>query len=436
MNTLLPKGITQRQNKDGTVVYRVDTCINGKRIKSPKGTLEYAIKELEKYDGLRKPKQSKNQFTKIENDIKVSELIENFKAVSNKYGENTFPNYLSQIRCWFRGKEDSRLSEVADYISSHKMSRNTMPALCALLKFAKQKKYPLTFDLETMESIATQTVSNKSKVNFLTAKQAAILFKYLEQEQVSDPTLITLKRMIIIALYDGLRVGEVLGLRKKNVDFEKNTLHVCSTKFAAVPNKFKDGTKQGVGKTRVIPMSKHVADVFREIFSENPNMNSEDLFFTYTHGWVCTKIKELHDATFKDVYTGEIVPVLNKEYTFHTFRHTFATLYFKCFGADSDKVLYRLMLHLGHSSLDMVLKYVHLYETYNNKDLLENLTFTDSNKIEAHEKKEHKEKLNQILKPQTQVSSSVDVSSIDHLLASGFTHEQIVVMITNNKKSS
>jgi len=46
MNTPLPKGITQRQKKDGTVVYRVDTCVNGKRIKSPTGTLEYALKEF------------------------------------------------------------------------------------------------------------------------------------------------------------------------------------------------------------------------------------------------------------------------------------------------------------------------------------------------------------------------------------------------------
>ena len=66
---VIPKGITKRQNKDGTTLYRVDTCINGKRVKSPNGTLEYAIKELEKYSGLRKPKQAKNQHTKVDNDI-------------------------------------------------------------------------------------------------------------------------------------------------------------------------------------------------------------------------------------------------------------------------------------------------------------------------------------------------------------------------------
>lgn len=136
-----------------------------------------------------------------------------------------------------------------------------------------------------------------------------------------------------LMLDTGLRVSEVTGIRKKDINIETNGIFV---------------TGKG-NKERIVPignlLKKEIINYLRQV----SDLSDEDYIFITVHDNVLDRhrlYKRIKDC-------GEKANIKNVRVSPHTFRHTFAINYLKNGGN-----IYYLQSILGHSTLDMVKKYL------------------------------------------------------------------------------
>lgn len=102
-------------------------------------------------------------------------------------------------------------------------------------------------------------------------------------------------RMILILLYTGLRIGELLNLRRQDINRRSAYLIVRHAK-----------TKAGEG--RIIPIHHRIMPIIEQLY-----INSGDYLFTISY------------TTFRKHFQ-DIMEQLNYKHTIHDTRHTFASL--------------------------------------------------------------------------------------------------------------
>ena len=184
----------------------------------------------------------------------------------------------------------------------------------------------------------------------LTEKQVEC-FGVSEQKQIEQAVHADKKTYmlgVIICLYTGLRIGELLALTWQDVDFGNGTLSVTKTCYDGKDSNGKFGRIIDEPKTpssrRIIPLSKQMVSLLKEIKKQS---NAE---------WVISKSgKPLSVRT----YQRNFASLLNKLHIphrgFHALRHTFATRAIEC-GMDV-KTLSEI---LGHKNATITLnRYAH-----------------------------------------------------------------------------
>lgn len=159
---------------------------------------------------------------------------------------------------------------------------------------------------------------------------------------------------VCLALYTGLRIGELCALRWKNIDldnsliFVKNTLMRITDTDQSSKKKTKiimDSPKTVAGK-RAIPIPSFLLPKLQELYGENKNDN--DFFLTGT-------TKYIEPSNYYVKYKKWLRELNLTEHSFHALRHTFAT---RCVESGFDiKTLSEL---LGHADVNITLnRYVH-----------------------------------------------------------------------------
>ncbi|MFA6093762.1 MAG: tyrosine-type recombinase/integrase [Elusimicrobiota bacterium] len=144
-----------------------------------------------------------------------------------------------------------------------------------------------------------------------------------------------LRTAIILLMDTGLRVSELIGLRKDQLDFPAGVLRVMG---------------KG-GKEREVPFGVAAKQALLSYAARRGEVPGQDLFFVNRYGrklcryWIEKALRNLGRAA--EVQGVRVSP--------HTLRHTFATQYIKN-GGDA----FSLQKILGHSTLDMVRVYVGL----------------------------------------------------------------------------
>lgn len=153
---------------------------------------------------------------------------------------------------------------------------------------------------------------------------------------------------ILVALYTGLRIGELLALKWSNVDFKNKIIYINKT-IGTIGKNHKTIILEDTPKTsssiREIPIS----SVLLKILKELKTISKSDYVVENTKG----------DKVYPRAYQQSFENLLNKlkikHYGFHSLRHTFASRLLEQ-GADV-KTISELM---GHSSTTITLnRYVH-----------------------------------------------------------------------------
>jgi len=167
--------------------------------------------------------------------------------------------------------------------------------------------------------------------NFLSMDEADRLLSWAREKQPKEyPAYAT-------ALYTGLRMGELWGLRWADCDLDRGLLTVRRS-YRLAPKS---------GKPRAVPINPALLPILRQWRNDCP-ASDEALVFPTARGFMRQKDR---DYGFKAALTGAECHAV----TFHGLRHTFAS-HFMMSGGN----ILTLQKLLGHSSVAVTMKYAHL----------------------------------------------------------------------------
>jgi integrase len=151
--------------------------------------------------------------------------------------------------------------------------------------------------------------------------------------------------IFLTAAFTGLRRGELVALRWRDVDFELDAIRVAGS-FA---NGRLTAPKSGHG--HVVPMVPEVAEVLARLGQREHSTRDDDLVFP---GEYCTY---LDASALRRRFVAAQARAGLRQIRFHDLRHTFGTLAVR--GAES---IVELQAWLGHAEIRTTMRYTHYRE--------------------------------------------------------------------------
>ena len=171
---------------------------------------------------------------------------------------------------------------------------------------------------------------------------------YLMPEQLS-PLINSLpepcRRLVVVTVLTGLRIGELLALRWKHVNFIHDVIQVRETVYEG-----RFGTPKTKSSRRDVPMSQPVREAFMAQHTQSSAAGADELIFTSRNGSPMNP-KNLLRRVLQPACRKLHLPVIS----WHSFRHTHATLL-----GEVGESLRTAQAILGHSDLKTTLNiYTH-----------------------------------------------------------------------------
>src|SRR5437868_4853837 len=150
--------------------------------------------------------------------------------------------------------------------------------------------------------------------------------------------------IFLTAAFTGLRRGEVLALRWRDVDFEASTIRVRASYAANQLSTPKSG------KVRSVPMAPHVAEALARLSQRERFAGEDDFVFAGASGL------PIHADALGKRYEKALEAAGLRRLRFHDLRHTFGTRMIR--QAD----IRRVQEWMGHADIQTTMKYLH-YES-------------------------------------------------------------------------
>jgi integrase len=146
--------------------------------------------------------------------------------------------------------------------------------------------------------------------------------------------------LYLTAAFTGLRLGELLGLRWEDVDFDAATIRVQRNWSGG-----REGTPKS-GRGRAVPMMEDVAGALLRLRRRDRFTGNEDIVF-------CDRLgRHLGYRTLSDRYKAALAEAGLRRLRFHDLRHTFGTHAIR--AADPREV----MEWMGHADIQTTQKYL------------------------------------------------------------------------------
>ena len=252
---------------------------------------------------------------------KRSNFVEYFEKLAEEFyekGQRSYMNAFHHLKEYTNGNitfnavNEVFLEDLKRYFLS-KVSNNTAHTYFSVIKASLRKAYKEKIIHYNPASKVKQISKKNSQRVYLTLDEV----KKLNQTECND---IIVKYAFLFACNTGLRISDIKRLRWDNISFEENKVIVTQKK-----------TKESL----YLPLSKSARNILHELMSNKNDNKSNKVFDLPSDG----KIR-------KDIIKWVKDAGINKSVSFHTSRHTFATLSLSL-GVD----LYTVSKLLGHTDI-------------------------------------------------------------------------------------
>ncbi len=341
----------ESQRKDGRYQYRyVD--VNGERrciYEIDLQELRKKVKEIEK--------QLEEGVSYFDGSCKLSEQIDRMFSLKRKWRDSTratMSRYLSLVkksRLYNMPLNKVTITDCKKYciqLHDEGYSFGTIASVHTLLKMAFQMacednaimRNPCSFSLKSVIDDDTP------KVKALTTEQEESLFAFLRSDTFGQRHL----DMITVLIGTGIRISEFAALTIKDIDFDKNVIHVNKqiVRLVGSLSVTQPKTKSAV---RDIPMTKAVQMSARRLLMKRHAIKKDVMidgvvgFLSVTRNGRPRTHAEYADAVRKLIARyNEVSDIKIDRCTPHVFRHTFCT---KCIAAGMDVKSVQYLM--GHS---------------------------------------------------------------------------------------
>lgn len=365
---VLRKGESQRA--DGIYCYRW-TSRNGKRNYIYSGTLE-ALREkesqvvIDEYDGIRtdKPNTTVNEMFDLWCDLKRGikhNTFQNYKYMYNMFVRSSFGKLKiakvrkSDVKKFYNTLADERILKIATIDIIHNVLHQVF-ALAADDNYIRVNPTDNTLK-ELKQAHNYETEKRKA----LTVPEQQLFIEFLKNNVRYNHWY----PVFAVMLGTGMRVGEITGLRWRDIDFDDNMISVNHTLVYYNHGdgkgcSFSINTPKTKASERTIPMLDYVKEAFEQerAYQEEIGLSCNVEIDGYTDFVFVNRFGEAqHQGTLNKAIrriirdcNDEILlketdePVLLPHFSCHSLRHTFATRL--CENGVNIKVIQEV---LGHS---------------------------------------------------------------------------------------
>ncbi|MCY9591447.1 site-specific integrase [Paenibacillus chitinolyticus] len=207
------------------------------------------------------------------------------------------------------------------------------------LKSAVKKELIVKNPIDLMD-VGSKPAVKKGRVDFWTVDEVKDFLDGLEHRH---------RIIFVLAIYTGMRRGEILGLRWRDIDLENGQIRI--SQILAFKGEIKDGAKTVSGNRSIsIPpivvseLRKHRSTIIKEKWDAQEKYKDHDLVVCRKNG-LPVSWSNFHKFWLRILSKSNVRPI-----RFHDLRHTCASLLLS--GGIHPKIVQEL---LGHSSIKITL---------------------------------------------------------------------------------
>jgi integrase len=221
-------------------------------------------------------------------------------------------------------------SWIAEYPGSNRTRQKYLVCLGSIFKRA-MKVYGLPRN--PVDLVERPRVRKPARIDVLRPEEVLALVRSAEEKQDAA--------IFHTAAFAGLRMGELLALRWRDVDFARRTIHVRENWTQGETTTPKGGVE------RAVPMADEVSERLARLGQRDHFTGDDDLVFCAVDG------RHLGYKALKDRYRAALKAAgLREDFRFHNLRHTFGSTVIRY--ADSREV----MEWMGHADLATTRRYL------------------------------------------------------------------------------
>lgn len=334
-----------RKNRDGSISYREKMyLLNGKTVTRTFARKTDAI-NWKRQSEIEKIKSDFFGVSALKPNITFSEIFDlwmslkiipaksakttaDYKSIGQNHLMRLFGTY--KIRSIERGHFDQLILDLKSRSLMNKTINKILAVFKQILFYAEVEGY---VSKSPFRHAANLKVSS-SRTDFLSHQEILQLLRGTVDTDIHH--------LLVVALNTGMRLGELTGLCWDRINFERNVIEVSRT---LTRNELKDTTKTNL--IRYIPMNPEVKVAIQYLLR---NQRSAKFVFTDQDGRPFNP-----DHFSQRLFQKALINCGVRKVIFHTLRHTYASQYMMAGGN-----LYDLQKILGHTKMEMTMRYAHL----------------------------------------------------------------------------